>query len=202
MKKEKIIDIENGDIIAVLTNGDQRQFFVNTLVKDLKNKKELIFCGGVDKWLYVPCVKVNMEYGYDLITMAEDYAKDYSTGIVDYLKHKFNTLETIEFVKALKTNKKLKNKTFVLIFALNPNDFKKSDRLNQNCFEDYKEVIEQNCNKVYTLYKKNHDFMCKKWIVEELKTGSKKYYIRSSYKECLLKQIPEEEFNKQNYKWD
>ena len=194
MKKEKIIEVEKGDIIAVLTHGHPKTFFAHTLVRDLNSKNVLIFCRGVEKFSYYPCKIGMMDYGYDLITMVKDYSKYYSIGIVNSLKTKFNTRETIEFIKTLKQDNKLKNKTFILIFSLGYNEIKRGKRLPLEDFEDYKEVIEECCNKIYSFYKKVPDVMCKKWVVENLKDNSKKYYKQKRLSDEYLKQISQEEF--------
>ena len=194
MKKEKIIEVEKGDIIAVLTHGHPKTFFAHTLVRDLNSKNVLIFYRGVEKFSYYPCKIGMMDYGYDLITMVKDYSKYYSIGIVNSLKTKFNTRETIEFIKTLKQDNKLKNKTFILIFSLGYNEIKRGKRLPLEDFEDYKEVIEECCNKIYSFYKKVPDVMCKKWVVENLKDNSKKYYKQKRLSDEYLKQISQEEF--------
>ena len=200
MKKEKIIEIEKGDIIAVLTCGYPKKFFAHTLVRDLNSKNVLVFCRGVEKFSYYPCKMAMMDYGYDLIEMTKDFAKDYTIGIINSLKVKFNTKETIEFIKTLKQDNKLKNKTFVLIFSLGYDEIKRGKRIILDDFEDYKETIEKYCNKIYSFYKKVPDVMCKKWVVENLKNNFQKYYKQNRFSDDVLKQITKEEFDTPQYK--
>ena len=111
--KDKFINIEKGDCISLFTYGFDRLYVVTQIVKELNSHKVILFNAGSNSHMYFPCKRVEMSYGWDLKDMINDFKKDFSIGIINCLCPKFNTKETIDFIKFLREDPDMKNKTFI-----------------------------------------------------------------------------------------
>lgn len=174
--KNKIIQIEKGDIVSIFVYGYDRIYLATQIVKGLNSNRVLLFNSGSNSRLYFPCKRVEMSYGWDLKEMVKEYKNDFSIAIVNCLTTDFNTKETNEFIKFLKEDKEMKTKSFVLVFKASFGSFEKGNRLDYKYFNIYKKSIINNCNKQYSFYRTTKDILKKEWFLENLLTKEKICY--------------------------
>ena len=179
--KDKFINIEKGDCISLFTYGFDRLYVVTQIVKELNSHKVILFNAGSNSHMYFPCKRVEMSYGWDLKDMVNDFKKDFSIGIINCLCPKFNTKETIEFIKFLREDPDMKNKTFILIFRAKYGSWSLGKKLDYKYFNVYKKSILNYCNKHYSFYRSTNDCTDEKWTFEDLLNKTKKKYKRKDW---------------------
>lgn len=187
--KDKMVDIKKGDIISILSYGYDRKYLVNQIVKDLNSKKVIAFNSGSCTQEYFPCKRVEMCYGWDLIKMITEYKNDFSIAIINCLTEGFNSLETNLFIKFLKENKEMKNKTFILIFNAKFETYEKGIQLTYRYFPQYRDSINKYCNKQYSFFRTTKDFSKREWLLENLLIKKTSCYKQIDWKTYELKLV-------------
>ncbi len=190
--KGKIIDVENGDKIAILYCGRNRFYFVNKIVDELKDKNVIVFSGGIYENCYFPCKRVQMAYGYDLVYMVKDYIKDYDIAIINALKENFNTVETIRFLETLRKDPELNKKTFILLFGIEYEDGLTKQPITLSYYPNYHNAICDYCNKQYTFYKQDSDILVYHYVIKDLQTEKEKVYKLNKFSDNLIVEIKDE----------
>ena len=189
--KNKIINIEKGDIISILSYGYDRRYIVNQIVKKLDSKKIITFNSGSCAQEYFPCKRVEMCYGWDLIQMVNEYKNDFSIASINCVCEGFNSIETKSFIKFLQENIDMKNKAFILIFNAKFGTYEKGLPLTYNYFPQYKNSIIKYCNKQFSFYRTTQELSKREWFFENLLTKEKSCYKQVDWKTYNLKLIPE-----------
>lgn len=171
----KIIDIKKGDRISILTYGVDRFYLVRTIIKTLKSKSVILFNSGSNENYYFPCISLKMAYGWDLKQMVLEYLDDYSIAIINCLKEDFNTKETNEFLKFLSEDKKLKNKTFILLINTIYDRCERGEKVTYKHVPSYKKSILKYCNKHFSYYTRENTKCAysTEWVLEDFDNKTK-----------------------------
>ena len=97
-------------ITSILVNGYYTNYLTASLIEQFKNRQVMLW---QDKNLYHSCKRFQLLFGHDLIFLLDEFADEFDVLIIDKFRDRVSPQETINFIKTVAQNEKMKNKQFI-----------------------------------------------------------------------------------------